>query len=96
MAPTCRAIYCTWNVGYYQADPAYRTVYSGWNVGVELVPVAARAIYSGWNVGIAILIVLARAIHSTWAVTSRTSLDDPVEWRLLDTNLITVLHILRG
>jgi precorrin isomerase len=99
MTVTDRAIHPGWNVGIEDIvplsdDSTARAIHATWNVGFW-AELAARAIHAAWNVGFWAELI-ARAIHATWSVEMRTSLYDPWEWILYDTDLMTVKDILRG
>ena len=95
MAGQNRAIHGTWNTGI-EIIPPMRCLTTTCNIGIEALSVQSRNIHTCWNVGVEILSVLARAIHVSWALGWGTLLNDPPEWKLVNIDLVEVLHILRG
>ena len=101
MAPTKRAIYCSWNVGIEDVTPledntTSRAIHGTWNVGIEQVDPLMRVIHGTWNVGIESVDPLLRAIYATWAVDLLLGPLTNLEWILFDTDFKTIEHILRG
>lgn len=90
-----RGLASVWNVGAEATAVTGRALYSAWNVGIEVLEVTGRALHAVWNVG-TYAVVLARALYAYWAVILRTGEDDPLELQLVENDLKTILHILRG
>lgn len=93
-----RGIRVPFNVGVYFAPPAIdaRGLRTPFNVGIEVLAIQARGLRAVFNVGIEILTILARGLRNVFSVTSRTGEDDPVEFRLWNSAMTSILAILRG
>lgn len=95
MADNDRALYAVTNVGVEATAVTARGLHAVWNVGAEAVAVTGRALHAVWNVG-TYAVLLMRALYEYVNVALRTGEDDPLEIQLIETDIKTILHILRG
>ena len=90
-----RALHCVWNCGIEANEVPARALHSFLNTGVQPLPVLTRGLHAVENVGVQPQTVTLGWVDF-WNTTAYTSDEDPVEFRLLGSNLFTVEAILRG
>ena len=93
-----RSLRTVFNVGvFFAQDPGYlRSLRTPLNIGVEVLAVLSRGLRTPLNVGVEVLAVLSRGLRNVLSATVRTGIDDPVEFRLWNAALTSVIAILRG
>ena len=93
-----RSLRAVFNIGVaFAKDPGYyRSLRNDFNVGVEELAVLSRGLRNVFNVGVEVLAVLSRGLRTLFSATVRTGIDDPIEFRLWNAALTSVIAILRG